>query len=128
MAIADYAELIVIFNRLLTKKDLITQPHDFGMRVDNETYLGLPEGHRTTYVVGLIDMLDWVGPYLVPERKATAERLLRFARPLRSEELGKMLDSYVKADAARNRFAASSSFVAALKEKMASGPHTECST
>jgi hypothetical protein len=37
------------------------------MRVDGKAYLGLPDAHRTTFVVGMIDMLEKMLSYAPPQ-------------------------------------------------------------
>jgi hypothetical protein len=87
-----------------------------GQRVDGERYCGTPEGHRTTFVVGACDMLEFAALYVAPEHKKRFEAMLRYERAIESDELRKMFDKYMSMDNARLKFQAASCFFKALNE------------
>ena len=94
-------------------------PKDFGMRVDCKKYRELPDGHRTTLLTGMVDMIT---DYLIEEQKPTFDNLRRYAHALPGGELRRLMDGYIDADPSRERYAAASSFVAALNENYRSAP------
>ena len=77
----------------------------------------MPEGHRTTYVVGLIDMVDMLTQHVGQEKKSRLNSLRQYARPLTGDELRKLMDDYMDTDVSHQQYAAASNLLAALAEK-----------
>jgi hypothetical protein len=90
---------------------------DFGMRIDTERYIALPDGHRTTLVVGMIDMLEFVVSQLAPSERARFAPILGVAGPLESGALRGVLDGYVNGKSELSTYAIASNFMVALSRK-----------
>lgn len=90
---------------------------DLGARVDGKQYRQLPEGHRTTYVVGMLDMIEALAAHVSAHKESKFDAMRRYAGPITSDELRKLMDNYIDADASRQQYTAASNFLAALAEK-----------
>jgi hypothetical protein len=87
-----------------------------GQRAAGEKYLELPEGHRTTLVVGMCDMLEIAVLYAAPEHKKRFEAMIRYEGEIESDALRQLFDKYMSADKARLKYQAASCFFNALNE------------
>jgi hypothetical protein len=86
-------------------------------RVTGSRYLSLPDGHRTTLVVGMSDMLNYASLFASEERRARLDALLRFENPYESDALRQLFDGYMNADTSRQKFLTAGCFVSALDER-----------
>lgn len=93
-------------------------------RVDGKKYCELPDGHRTTFVVGMADMLDCLPAALLQYdlvalqlSSASLNKILEFAGKFESDSLRKLFDDYISEDPARQNYMASSNFLAMLISK-----------
>jgi len=92
-------------------------PRGFAMRSDGSQYLALPDGHRTTLVVGMIDMLELMVTHVTSDERRKFDTTLAYARQFESDKLRYLLDDYVNGDMSRQKYAVASSFLAALLRK-----------
>lgn len=90
---------------------------DVGARVDGERYCELPEGRRTTYVGGMLDMMEALARHVSADKRAWLDALRRCSGPMVSDTLRKLMDDYMDADASRRQYTAASNFLVALTEK-----------
>jgi len=67
-------------------------------RVTEARYRALPDGHKTTLVAGMSDMLDHMAKYLDPKALAALEPVLEYDRSLISADLRKTFDSYLEGE------------------------------
>ena len=86
-------------------------------RVTDNSYRELPEGHRTTLVVGMADMLECLAKYLDPKTLAAFEPIFEYKRSLVSGDLRETFDSYIANEPSRPTCAIASSFLSMLIEK-----------
>ena len=89
-----------------------------GGRLDCQRYRDLPEEYRTTFVVGMIEMLAGLDSHFDAGAQAAVGPLLTQTRLLTGNDLRLEFDRYL--DEGRNREqngAAASSFLAMLLEK-----------
>lgn len=89
----------------------------FAMRLNGAQYLALPDGHRTTLVVGMIDMLELASTRFTPVEKPKIDAVLTYARSLESDQLRQVLDEYLNKTAASLQYAIASNFIVAITEK-----------
>lgn len=87
-----------------------------GQRVSGERYCGLPEGHRTTFVTGMCDMLSIAAIYAAPEHKGRFEAMIRYEEKFDSGALTLLFDKYMNEDSDRLKYQAASSFFSALDQ------------
>jgi hypothetical protein len=85
-------------------------------RVTNEAYCELPEGHRTTFVVGMCDMLEFASLYCAQEQKERLAVMLGYGGKYESGALRNQFDDYLKADGSSPKRGAAGSFFNALNE------------
>lgn len=83
-------------------------------RVGGQKYSELPEGHRTTFVVGMCDMLEFASLYASQDNKPRLDAVLDFAGKYSSGDLRKLFDNYISADASRLKHGAAANFFNAL--------------
>jgi hypothetical protein len=86
-------------------------------RINEKSYCDLPEGHRTTFVVGMSDMLERMSQYLDPKAMEAFEPLLEYARHYESDNLREAFDEYIAATSANRKIGVASSFLSMLIEK-----------
>jgi hypothetical protein len=86
-------------------------------RVDGRRYCELPEGHRTTLVVGMLDMLERMADYFGTKERATLEPLLEYARRFESGEIREIFDEYMQSDPSHQRLAIASLLLSMLMDK-----------
>lgn len=86
-------------------------------RVTGELYLSTPDGHRTTAVVGMSDMLNLSMSFCSREKRGLLGELCDISNSLQPDELREMLDSYLRAETSRKSYSVASCFTAALAEK-----------
>jgi len=87
-------------------------------RVVEQQYTDLTEGHRTTLVVGMMDMFDLLTRYLDPAFEPIAE----YAHSYESGDLRELFDRYLQANPSPSRKCAiASSFLSMLIEKSGHG-------
>jgi hypothetical protein len=94
-----------------------TDHQKFRMRLDGAQYLALPEAHRNTLVVGMVDMLEVASTRLIPSEIPRIQRILEFAQSLKSEELRELLDRYLRSTEVALQYAIASNLIAAIGEK-----------
>jgi hypothetical protein len=83
------------------------------LRVSGKKYLEVPDGHRTTFVVGALDMLCFAYLYAAPEHKERSDAMISHAGKYESDALRQKFDSYMSAKSdSENRGAAASLFIA----------------
>jgi hypothetical protein len=68
-------------------------------------YGKLEEGHRTTLVVGMIDMLECVARYIDPRWQEDFVRMLEYSGDFTSGDLRRAFDGYFQAEGARTAVA-----------------------
>ena len=90
---------------------------EFDMHVDGGAYVALPEAHRTTFVVGMVDMMEKMSVYIRPDIEQQTKAVRFCAHSLSGAELRQMLDDYMGADRSRDAYSAASNFICALVEK-----------
>jgi hypothetical protein len=83
-------------------------------RVSEQVYRDLPEGHRTTFVVGMSDMLERMSQYLDAQSIKAFEPLLDTARQYDSGGLRELFDHYLTGASADKKSGVASSFLAML--------------
>jgi hypothetical protein len=83
-------------------------------RVDGKRYSELPDGHRTTLVVGMLDMLERMADYLGATERAAFEPILQYARQFASGDLREVFDKYMKEDPTSQRFGIASNLLSML--------------
>ena len=83
-------------------------------RVSEQSYRDLPEGHRTTLVVGMSDMLERMSQYLDAQSIKAFEPLLECARQCDSGSLRKLFDRYLAEESIGAKVGVASSFLAML--------------
>src|SRR5262249_45591061 len=88
-----------------------------GCRVTTAAYLELEEGHRTTLVVGMIDMLECVAKSIDPRRQDEVARMLENSKEFVSGDLREMFDAYCDGVDRRERTAVASDFFSMLIER-----------
>jgi hypothetical protein len=86
-------------------------------RVTDDSYRELPEGHRTTLVVGMADMLECLAKYLDPKTLAAFEPIFQYERSLGSGDLREAFDSYMADEPPCPTCAIASSFFSMLIDK-----------
>lgn len=96
---------------------MIADPRKTQGRVDGKRYCELPEGHRTTLVVGMMDMLERLADYLGPKERAAFEPLLQYASQLTSGDLRELFDKYMSEDSTGQTCAIASNFLSMLIAK-----------
>jgi hypothetical protein len=64
-------------------------------RVNGQRYCELLEGHRTTLVVGMLDMFERMADYLGSKERAAFEPMLQYARQFKSGEIRETFDEYM---------------------------------
>ena len=92
-------------------------PRKTSGRVDGRRYLELQESHRTTLVVGMMDMLDNLAKYLGQKELATFSPMFQYAGTMESGHLREQFDAYMTKDAAGLSCAVASNFLSMLIEK-----------
>jgi hypothetical protein len=80
-------------------------------------YVDLPEGHRTTLVAGLSDMLNRMVDYLEPDKREAFALLLQYEGTFESGNLRTELDRYFAEDPSDLTSAIASSFISMLVER-----------
>jgi hypothetical protein len=85
-------------------------------RVTGGKYMTLPDGHRTTLVVGMSDMLNLSSLTVSEQSKAQLEAWLQVANPYQSDDLRRKFDDYMNADSSRQKFLVAGCFAAFLNE------------
>jgi hypothetical protein len=83
-------------------------------RVDGRRYCELPEGHRTTLVVGMLDMFERMADYLGSRERAAFEPMLEYARGFESGKMRQMFDEYMRSDPTSKSCAISSNLLSML--------------
>jgi hypothetical protein len=83
-------------------------------RVSEQRYRDLPEGHRTTLVVGMSDMLERMSQYLDAQSNKAFEPLLEWAGQYESGRLRELFDSYLTEVSVDKEIGVASSFLAML--------------
>lgn len=86
--------------------------------VSGPKYLTTDNGHRTTLVVGMADTISYCTTFFSSEQRKHIDKFLKYMYSLTGDEMRKILDDYLIADQARQKFAIASSFIAAIEEKM----------
>lgn len=90
-----------------------TSTQTIRLRVNAKKYLEIPEGHRTTFVVGALDMLCFNFLYAAPEQKQRIDAIINCAAQFESDALRQKFDDYVrKLEAPETHGAASRLFIA----------------
>jgi hypothetical protein len=85
-------------------------------RVTGSKYLALPDGHRTTFVTGMSDMLNYALLFTSEERKPQLKELLNFMHPMTPDALRKSVDEWLSADISRQEFLMAGCFATCLLE------------
>jgi hypothetical protein len=96
---------------------MVTDPRKTEGRVDGRRYCELPENHRTTLVVGMLDMLERMADYLGPKERAAFEPMLQYASQLTSGDLREIFDKYMKDDPTGQTCAIASNLLSMLISK-----------
>ena len=91
-------------------------PDGIGQRVIGSMYCELPEGHRTTLVVGMCDMLEVAALYVPPWHKRRFGAVIGYERLVESGPLRQQFDKYMSEDVARMNYQAASCFFTALNQ------------
>jgi hypothetical protein len=65
-------------------------------RVNIERYSALPEGHRTTLVVGMCDMLQFASLYADEQHKERLNAMLEYINKTESGAVRMRFDEYLK--------------------------------
>ncbi|MEI9997348.1 MAG: hypothetical protein WDM91_22325 [Rhizomicrobium sp.] len=84
--------------------------------VTGRMYRELPEGHRTTFVVGMLDMLGVAYLYVAPEHKPRIDAVLRYVIGYENDALRQRFDGYMNAGDERQTLGAAGCFLTALNE------------
>lgn len=84
--------------------------------VTGQMYCDLPDGHRTTFVVGMVDMLGFAYLYAAPEHKPRIDAMLNYSGGRENDALRKRFDTYMSEREDRKTFGAASCFFTALNE------------
>ena len=84
--------------------------------VTGKMYCELPEGHRTTFIVGMIDMLGVAHLYVAPEHKARFDATFRYLHGYENDSLRRRFDDYLSAHLHLVEFGIASTFFAAVNE------------
>lgn len=87
-----------------------------GARAEGKRYCELPEGHRTTFVAGMCDMLAYTAQYVAPEHRERFSSMLRYEREFETDTLRRKFDEYMGSNPTRLQYAAASCFFSALNE------------
>ncbi len=69
--------------------------HEVRGTATGRMYCELPEGHRTTFVVGMLDMLGTTYFYAAPEHKPRIDALLGFVVGRENNALRQRFDEYI---------------------------------
>jgi hypothetical protein len=85
-------------------------------RVSEKSYQELPEGHRTTLIVGMSDMLECLAKYLDTKTLSAFQPIFEYERSLVSGDLREAFDSYM-AENPSPTCGIASSFLSMLIEK-----------
>jgi hypothetical protein len=83
-----------------------------GYRIDGNAYAGVDEGHRTTFIVGLADMLSFSKLYFDRKYNKRVDAMLQYQAMYKSADLRKWFDEYMKRDGLLDKQAASCYFQA----------------
>jgi hypothetical protein len=85
-------------------------------RITESRYKDLPEGHRTSLVVGMADMLQCLSKYMDARTQNSFEPIFEYMEPLVSGDLRGIFDSYLATDSSPT-IGIASSFLSMLIEK-----------
>lgn len=92
---------------------MLQRAKGFG-RVNAQRLQELPEGHRTTYVVGVIDMMHCSTKYMEGHTKEAWLKLLSTIDDFESGDVRRQFDEYLAESDDNGRYGAASSFLAML--------------
>jgi hypothetical protein len=97
---------------------MTTDPSKTQGRITEDRYRELVEGHRTTLVVGMMDMLEALSKYLAlaPETRTAFEPLYEYAGKFESDQLREVFDAFLERQPQSNA-AVGSSFLSMLIDK-----------
>jgi hypothetical protein len=87
-------------------------------RITGAVYIGLPDGHRTTLVVGLSEMLTSSLVYCDPAKKWLINAIYKYSSDIPSDNLRIILDEYIESDIVRQKYAISSCYISSLTERI----------
>jgi len=85
-------------------------------RIAGRMYCEVSEGHRTTFVVGAMDMLCVAYLYAATEHRTRIDAMIRYAGNYESDALRQKFDEYMRADPKRQEMGGAGCFFAALNE------------
>lgn len=86
-------------------------------RVNSVRYVELPEGHRTTLVVGMVDMVTKMAEYLSENDKIPFDEMLVTIDGLKSAQIRIEFDEYIAREVFHEQYGIASCFMAFLIEK-----------
>jgi hypothetical protein len=66
------------------------------LRINGKKYLEAPDGPRTTFVVGAVDMLCFAFLYAAPEHKSRIDTMINYAGKYESDTLRQKFDAYMR--------------------------------
>jgi hypothetical protein len=75
---------------------VVGSTREIRLRVNGKKYLEVPDGHRTTFVVGALDMLCFAYLYAAPEHKARIDAMVGYAGKYESDALRHKFDDYMR--------------------------------
>jgi hypothetical protein len=87
-----------------------------GRRVDGQMYVDLADGHRTTFVTGMCDMLNFSSLYFDQKYKHRVDRMFQYQEKFKGDELRTMFDEYMARDSVVLKVAAANCYFNALYE------------
>jgi len=85
-------------------------------RVSGKAYCDAAEVERTSFVVGMLDMLSFTCLYAAPEHKPRFDAMMQEARKYNGIELRQRFDQYMSAVDDRQVIGAASCFFTALNK------------
>ena len=89
---------------------------DVKARASASMYRELPDGFRTTFVVGMCDMINYLIPYIASEHRPRFESIVDFCRELDSGTVREKFDLYVNDNPQSKDLAAAGYFFLALNQ------------
>jgi hypothetical protein len=87
---------------------------DVLISLSGQSYLDAPEGHRTTFVVGALDMFAFLSLYVSAEHRDRFEKIMSFTRNETGGTLRLRLDQFIRAEEFRLTQGAANSFFVGL--------------
>lgn len=95
---------------------MVAKKYEISIRINGEKYSAAPEGHRTTFIVGALDMLCFVYLYAAPEHRARIDAMIQYSSKYESDTLRQQFDVFIRQKDERQKQGAANSFFVALNE------------